>query len=138
MKKYSLIIIAIISGLLAGVASGYYTGKKYTQEIVTVDVKKIVEEKRMELIKKFQTEKIDKTTPDENISIVTKDLQKEYVDFLTKLDLILDAYLKGHKNTLLIRKEAIIDGKYADITIAVKDKVNALVKEKTNDQTPTH
>ena len=138
--KYSIIVIAIISGMLAGVASGYYTGKKYAQEIVTVDIKKIAEEKRMELIKRFKserisTEKTSERTDENEVLQMTKNLEKEYADFLTKLDLILDAYLKGHKNTLLVRKEAIIDGKYTDITEAVKDKANALIKERTEGRT---
>jgi len=113
-KPYVIVAIALLSGIIAGVASGYYTGKTYTREIVTIDIKKLAEEKRIELIKRFQTDK-----PDENTA---RDLEKEYSDFLKNLDLILDAYLKNHKNTVLLRKEAVIDGQYADITEAVRDR----------------
>jgi len=109
--------VPVIFGIAAGALSGWYAGKMNNYTILTVDMKGITAEKKSELVKKFRE---NATEP--NTSSV---IEKEYAEFLVKLDTALDPYLADNK-TLILRKEAIIDGKYRDIT----SEISADVKKK--------
>jgi len=109
--------VPVIFGITAGVLSGWYTGKMNTFNILTVDMKGITADKKSELVKKFRENATDPNT--------ASAIETEYADFLAKLDKALDPYLVD-KKTVILRKEAIIDGKYKDIT----EEITAKVKKK--------
>jgi hypothetical protein len=107
---YIVVLTAVVFGTASGFFSGLYTVKNACCSIVTADVKRLVEDKRQDLVMKFQD------TKGEN----APELEREYALFLSKLDSILDSYLEKEKNVLILRKEAVIDGNYRDITPEVK------------------
>jgi len=114
-KKMFFIIIGvcIFVSLLSGYLSAYFIIKSKALKVYTVDVREIVELKKAELAKRW----VDKKEEPEQ-------LEKEFASFLTRLDSILNTYF-ADKSILYIRKEAIIDGNYKDITEEVKNKVYA-------------
>ncbi len=97
---------------------GYKTGKIFNEtKIYTADIKKLTENKRSELVKKLQQ---DRNNPD---AITT--LEKEYSEYLKSVDKVLDAYKKADDKALILRKEAVIDGNYTDITDDIKRLISA-------------
>ncbi len=126
-SKFLAIAIAIIVFTTAcGVFSGFYFGKAYSCNIYTADIKKIADDKKTEIVKKFQQ---DKDNP--NASAM---LEKEYADFLKRMDKVLDAYKKADKKALILRKEAVIEGNYTDITEEIRAIVNKKEEAKVEDK----
>jgi len=118
MKKtiQKIFLIALMAGIITGIASGYLSAyfilKSKTPKFMTVDVKGIVDQKKYELSRRLTEKQEDPAS-----------LEKEFAAFLAKLDSILGAYF-SEKNTIYIRKEALIDGAYKDLTEEVKKKLN--------------
>lgn len=108
MKK--VILISIICGFTSGMLSAFLYGKFMSPQIVTADVKGIVEAKRLELFKRFQ----DKEDPDK--------LSRDYASFLQRLDSALGSHTRGRK-LIIMRREAVIDGEAKDITEDLKKEV---------------
>ena len=118
-KKYLIIIIvvSVLSGAAAGMLSGHYLGGRNMPVILSADIKKITDEKKQEIIRKY------KDSEDKEQDGVK--LEKEYAEFLNALDRSLDNFMKKNKNVLILRKEAVIDGKYKDITDEIKENAKA-------------
>jgi len=114
IRKIFLIILisAVITGIASGYISAYFILKSKTPKFMTVDVKGIVDQKKYELSRRLTEKQEDPAK-----------LEKEFAAFLAKLDSILGAYF-SEKNTIYIRKEALIDGDYKDLTEEVKKKLN--------------
>jgi len=114
IRKIFLIILisAVITGIASGYISAYFILKSKTPKFMTVDVKGIVDQKKYELSRRLTEKQEDPAK-----------LEKEFAAFLAKLDSILGAYF-SEKNTIYIRKEALIDGAYKDLTEEVKKKLN--------------
>ncbi len=118
MKKtiQKIFLIALMAGIITGIASGYLSAyfilKSKTPKFMTVDVKGIVDQKKYELSRRLTEKQEDPAS-----------LEKEFAAFLAKLDSILGVYF-SEKNTIYIRKEALIDGAYKDLTEEVKKKLN--------------
>jgi len=112
-----MIIVSVLSGAVAGMLSGYYVGDGYMTVIVSADIKKLTEEKKQEIILNYR-DSVDKAQDGVK-------LEKEYVEFLIALDKSLDNFMKKNKNVLILRKEAVIDGKYKDITNEIKENAKA-------------
>lgn len=118
MKKtiQKIFLIALMAGIITGIASGYLSAyfilKSKTPKFMTIDVKGIVDQKKYELSRRLTEKQEDPAK-----------LEKEFAAFLAKLDSILGVYF-SEKNTIYIRKEALIDGAYKDLTEEVKKKLN--------------
>ena len=119
-KKYLTIIIvaSVLSGAAAaGMLSGHYIGGRNMPVILSADIKKITEEKKREIIRRYKDSEDKEQTG--------MKLEKEYAEFLNALDRSLDNFMKKNKNVLILRKEAVIDGKYKDITDEIKENAKA-------------
>ena len=118
-KKYLtiIIVVSVLSGGAAGMLSGHYLGGRNMPVILSADIKKITDEKKQEIIRKY------KDSEDKEQDGVK--LEKEYAEFLNALDRSLDNFMKKNKNVLILRKEAVIDGKYKDITDEIKENAKA-------------
>ncbi len=118
-KKYLtiIIVVSVLSGSAAGMLSGHYTGGRNMPVIMSADIKKITEEKKQEIIRKYRDS--------EDKEQAGVKLEKEYTEFLNALDRSLDNFMKKNKNVLILRKEAVIDGKYKDITDEIKENAKA-------------
>lgn len=114
IRKMFLIVLisAIITGIASGYLSAYFILKSKTPKFMTVDVKGIVDQKRYELSKRLMDKQED-----------AEKLEREFAVFLKRLDNILESYF-ADKSAIYIRKEALIDGNYRDITEEVKRKLN--------------
>ncbi|MCX5814865.1 MAG: TrbI F-type domain-containing protein [Proteobacteria bacterium] len=118
-KKYLtiIVVVSVLSGAAAGMLSGHYTGGRNMPVILSADIKKITEEKKQEIIRKYRDS--------EDKEQAGVKLEKEYTEFLNALDKSLDNFMKKNKNVLILRKEAVIDGKYKDITDEIKENAKA-------------
>jgi hypothetical protein len=118
-KKYLtiMIVVSVLSGAAAGMLSGHYVGGRNMTVILSADIKKITDEKKQEIIRKY------KDSEDKEQDGVK--LEKEYAEFLNALDRSLDNFMKKNKNVLILRKEAVIDGKYKDITDEIRENAKA-------------
>ncbi|MEI6154111.1 MAG: TrbI F-type domain-containing protein [Deltaproteobacteria bacterium] len=118
-KKYLtiIIVVSVLSGGAAGMLSGHYLGGRNMPVILSADIKKITDEKKQEIIRKY------KDSEDKEQDGVK--LEKEYAEFLNALDRSLDNFMKKNKNVLILRREAVIDGKYKDITDEIKENAKA-------------
>jgi membrane protein YqaA with SNARE-associated domain len=119
-KILEFVVPAIIIAVLAsacGAFSGYYFGKANSPTIYAADIKKITDEKKGEMLNKLKQGKDNPDTP--------ATLEKEYEDYLKKLDVVLDAYKKAGTRAVILRREAVIEGAYTDITGEIRQLVNA-------------
>ena len=118
-KKYLtiIVVVSVLSGAAAGMLSGHYIGGRNMPVILSADIKKITEEKKQEIIRKYRDS--------EDKEQAGVKLEKEYAEFLNALDRSLDNFMKKNKNVLILRKEAVIDGKYKDITDEIKENAKA-------------
>ncbi len=118
-KILEFIVPAIIIAVLAiacGAFSGYYFGKANSFTIYVADIKKITDEKKGEMVTKLKQGKDNPDAP--------ANLEKEYADYLKRLDAVLDAYKKAGSRAIILRKEAVIEGSYTDITSEIRQLVN--------------
>lgn len=104
----------ILLSFLSGALSGWWFTKQSAYEFVAVDVKKIVREKKQELIERYR-----KTPTDENVRAIDREL----TEFLGRLDREVGALGSGRRVVLI--RDAVLGGSVADVTESVKKDIYA-------------
>lgn len=105
----SVVIVILLSILLSSTISislSWWLTKEQMPEFIVIDIKKIVDNKKKELIDSYKND----NSP-ENLAKIDRDL----LVFLNNLDHLISSYT-SHKKRIILRKEAIIDGQYKDLT----------------------
>jgi hypothetical protein len=110
--------------LIAGAASGWWFAKASTIDVYVVDVKKIVEAKKKELVENYK-----KNPTDETIAAADKELST----FLIQLDLGLNRLGSGG-NKLVLLHDIYLSGNATDATDALADSLKTELKSKKNNE----
>lgn len=120
LSVLTIIFIAVIISSSISIAVSWWILKKNNQEVFVADITKIVENKKKSLIDSYKAD-----SSQENMAKIDRDL----LTFLNNLDSILSEYSEG--NRIIFKREAVIDGKYEDITEQLEEELkNAEYREK--------
>lgn len=112
---FTVILIAVIASSAISITASWWLLKKNTREIVVADVSKIIENKKKALIDSYKAD-----SSQENMAKIDRDL----LVFLNNLDSILTDHSTGNK--IILKKEAIIDGQYEDITEQLESELKGI------------
>ena len=107
-------IVCILLSLLSGAVSGWWFAGRNAYEIVMIDVKGIVQEKKQKLIERYR-----KMPTDENVRAIDREL----TEFLGRLDREVGALGSGRRVVLI--RDAVLGGSVADVTESVKKDIYA-------------
>ncbi|MEI7637607.1 MAG: hypothetical protein WCJ37_09900 [Syntrophus sp. (in: bacteria)] len=106
-------VICLVVSISAGTASGWWFSRANTFEVYVVDVKKIVGEKKKELIEKYK-----QNPTDETIATADKDLSA----FLGLLDRGITRLGDGDRKLVLL-KDIYLAGDATDVTDVLTRKI---------------
>ena len=109
----TLVVLCLLLSILSGAASGWWFSKQNTHEILVVDVKKIVDDKKKELLEQYKKNPTNETAQAIDI---------ELSEFLRRLDYRLSN--PDSERELIILREVVLSGEAADITEEVSRFAN--------------
>lgn len=110
-----VIVLSMLFGAASGLLSVYYANAGRSPTIVSADIRLLAENKKQEIVKKYQSSESKESS--------SAELEREYREFVTRLDKALDDFLEQNSNVLILRREAVIDGKHRDITEEIRNAV---------------
>ena len=109
IKPVTLIALCLIVSICSGAVSGWWFSKENTFEALVIDVSKIVNDKKEELVERYRKNPTDETA---------RAIDKELTEFLRRLDYKISDM--GGNGRLVILREVVLSGETADITEEVK------------------
>lgn len=97
----TVLALSIVSGAL----SGWWFSSHYSYRICTIDLKKVIDDKKKLLLEDYKKNPTEATA---------KNINGELADFIKKLDTKLGDM--GDFHTLVIVKDAVLSGETIDVT----------------------
>lgn len=107
---FLIIIICLVVSVLSGALSGWWFSSSSREGVLTIDVKKIVDEKRKELQEKYKKEPTEATA---------KAMETELGSFLGRLEEGIN--MAGSDGQLVLLADIVLAGKNKDMTKEVSE-----------------
>lgn len=106
-----MIVLCLCVSIISGIASGWYFSRAQNEEIVVLDVAKIIEAKQKEFVEKYKNREPNPRLKEE--------MDREVSSFMVRLNNIVEEESKGK---ILLTRDAVISS-VRDITDEVSNRI---------------